>query len=189
MTDHLANARRWLSTAQGSRSFDHLMSAMDQILAHLDAQQAAQEVTTAPQTAQQPEPGHGDGDEVVRAAEDYTPQAWRLTGYYPESYARLMDILNGGILPDWDDDDHNRHEAEFRADLAAHDAEVRAQIAAEIEARQWVVASAHHFGFGEHGWTCLCGFTSPVSRQRTEHIIAEIAAARIACGTAAKEDS
>ena len=68
------------------------------------------------------------------AAMTYTPQAWRLTGYYPESYARLMDILNGGILPDWDDDDHNRHEAEFRADLAAHDAEVRAQALAPIRA-------------------------------------------------------
>ena len=43
-----------------------------------------------------------------------------------------MDILNVGILPDWDDDDRNRHEAEFRADLAAHDAEVRAQALAPI---------------------------------------------------------
>lgn len=75
---HLATAQRWLSTAQDSRSFDHLMSAMDQILAHLDAMQAeeslrrgladiaagrvvdlgtfapsAQEVTSAPQTAPQ----------------------------------------------------------------------------------------------------------------------------------------
>ena len=98
------------------------------------AVQAAQEVTSAPQTAPEAEAGQGDGDEAVRAAEDYTPQAWRLTGYYPESYARLMDILNGGILPDWDDDDHNRHEAEFRADLAAHDAEVRAQALAPIRA-------------------------------------------------------
>ena len=94
MTDHLANARRWLSTAQDSRSFDHLMSAMDQILAHLDAMQAeeslrrgladiaadrvvdlgtfapsAQEVTSAPQTAPEAEAGQGDGDEAVRAVE------------------------------------------------------------------------------------------------------------------------
>lgn len=93
MTDHLANARRWLSTAQDSRSFDHLMSAMDQILAHFDAMQAeeslrrgladiaadrvvdlgtfapsAQEVTSAPQTAPEAEAGQGDGDEAVRAA-------------------------------------------------------------------------------------------------------------------------
>ena len=39
MTDHLATAQRWLSTAQDSRSFDHLMSAMGQIIAHLEAQQ------------------------------------------------------------------------------------------------------------------------------------------------------
>ena len=90
MTDHLATARRWLSTAQDSRSFDHLMSAMDQILAHLDAQQAeeslrrgladiaadrvvdlgtfapsAQGVTSAPQTASQAEAGQGDGGEAV----------------------------------------------------------------------------------------------------------------------------
>ena len=73
-------------------------------------------------------------------------------------------------------------DAEFDRWLAAHDAELREQIAAEIEARQWAVASTHHFGFGEHGWTCLCGFKSPVKRQRTEHIIAEIDAARIARG-------
>ena len=66
--------------------------------------------------------------------------------------------------------------------LAAHDAELREQIAREIETRQWAVASTHHFGFGEHGWTCLCGFKSPVNRQRTEHIIAEIDADRIARG-------
>lgn len=40
MTDHLDAAQRWLSTAQDSRSFDHLMSAMDQIIAHLEAQNA-----------------------------------------------------------------------------------------------------------------------------------------------------
>lgn len=36
---------------------------------------------------------------------------------------------------------------------------------AEKRAR-WDVESRHHF----HGVDCLCGFTSPVSRQRTEHI-------------------
>ena len=64
----------------------------------------------------------------------YKPQPWRLTGYYPEAYARFMDILNDGIILDWNDDDHDRHEAEFLADLAAHDAELREQIATEIEA-------------------------------------------------------
>ena len=99
MTDHLATAQRWLSTAQDSRSFDHLMSAMDQILDHLDAMQAeeslrrgladiaadrvvdlgtfapsAQEVTSAPQTAPQAEAGQGDGGEAVRAA---AREIWR----------------------------------------------------------------------------------------------------------------
>ncbi len=68
MTDHLATAQRWLSTAQDSRSFDHLMSAMDQIITHLDAQMAAQEVTSAPQTAPQAEAGQGNGGEAVQAA-------------------------------------------------------------------------------------------------------------------------
>ena len=63
----------------------------------------------------------------------YKPQPWRLTEYYPEAYARFMDTLNVGIILDWNDDDHDRHEAEFLADLAAHDAELREQIAAEIE--------------------------------------------------------
>ena len=94
----------------------------------------------------------------------YTPQPWRLTDYYPESYARLMDILSDGIVPDWDDDDHNRHEAEFRADLAAHDAEVRAQALREAASapipraalntrnnglRQWLRARADRIERGE----------------------------------------
>ena len=68
MTDHLATAQRWLSTAQDSRSFDHLMSAMDQIIAHLEAQQASPQPATAPPAAQQGERGHRDGGEAVQAA-------------------------------------------------------------------------------------------------------------------------
>ena len=82
----------------------------------------------------------------------------------------------------WSDSGPHAPPDEFNRWLAAHDAELRAQIAAEIEARQWEVESVHHFGFGENGWACLCGFTSPVKRQRTEHIIAELHAARIARG-------
>lgn len=37
------------------------------------------------------------------------------------------------------------------------------------------VASTHHF----HGNECLCGFVSPVSRQRTEHIMTETIAAAL----------
>ena len=89
MTDHLADARRWLSTAQDSRSFDHLMSTMDQIIAHLEAQQTEASLrrglgditagrtvdlgsfaqpATAPPAAQQGDSGHGDGGEAVQAA-------------------------------------------------------------------------------------------------------------------------
>ena len=67
MTDHLATAQRWLSTAQDSRSFDHLMSAMDQILAHLEAQQASPQPATAPPAAQQGDSGH-EGDAVGERA-------------------------------------------------------------------------------------------------------------------------
>ena len=100
-----------------------------------------------PATAPQPDEAHGDTPDPARPAETHTapeaydvrlmterpykPQPWRLTEYYPEAYARFMDVLNVGVLPDWND--HDRHEAEFLADLAAHDAELREQIAAEIE--------------------------------------------------------
>ena len=88
MTDHLADARRWLSTAQDSRSFDRLMSAMGQIIAHLEAQQTEASLrrgladitagrtvdlgsfaqpATAPPAAQQGDSGHG-GDAVGERA-------------------------------------------------------------------------------------------------------------------------
>lgn len=57
-------------------------------------------------------------------------------------------------------------------------ADERARIAAEIEAAQFAVESAHHF----HQTTCLCGFRSNRSRSRTEHITGALAAARIARG-------
>lgn len=52
----------------------------------------------------------------------YMPEAWRMQGYYPESYAKFMAALGIGI--DYSDSDFDRYEAEFRADLAAHDIEV-----------------------------------------------------------------
>ena len=83
----------------------------------------------------------------------YKPQPWRLTEYYPEAYARFMDVLNVGILPDWDDFD--RHVTEFLADLAAHDAELREQIAADVahaidaHVMTWDEATAPHV---RKGW-------------------------------------
>lgn len=57
--------------------------------------------------------------------EPYKAEAWRMSGYYPDAYARFMASLGVGI--DYDDADFARYEAEFRADLAAHDEAVRAE--------------------------------------------------------------
>lgn len=54
----------------------------------------------------------------------YKAEAWRMTGYYPETYAKFMAALGVGI--DYDDD-FDRYESQFRADLAAHDREVAAK--------------------------------------------------------------
>ena len=65
---------------------------------------------------------------------------------------------------------------------AAVEKQVRAEVAAEIAAREFAVASVHHFGFGKNGHKCLCGFSSPINRERTEHIIDMLGATKIAKG-------
>ena len=55
-------------------------------------------------------------------------------------------------------------------------------VAAEIAAREFAVASVHHFGFGKNGHKCLCGFSYPINRERTEHIIDMLGATKIAKG-------
>lgn len=55
--------------------------------------------------------------------EPYKAEAWRMSGYYPDAYARFMASLGVGI--DYDEGDFARYEAKFRADLAAHDEAVR----------------------------------------------------------------
>ena len=81
----------------------------------------------------------------------------------------------------WDD-----YKLEARATIhAAYPAiekQVRAEVAAEIAAREFAVASVHHFGFGKNGHKCLCGFSSPINRERTEHIIDMLGATKIAKG-------
>lgn len=62
-------------------------------------------------------------------SDEYTPQAWRMAGYYPGQYAKSMSALGIGI--DYSDDDYDRYEAEFMADLAAHDERVKAEAKAE----------------------------------------------------------
>lgn len=64
---------------------------------------------------------------------EYTPEAWRMAGYYPESYAKFMAALGIGI--DYDDGDFDRYEAEFRADLAEHDREVAAKALTDAAAQ------------------------------------------------------
>lgn len=78
----------------------------------------------------------------------------------------------------------DQREANQVADFiwAAVEKRVRAAIAAEIAAREFAVASVHHFGFGKNGHKCLCGFSSPINRERTEHIIDMLGATKIAKG-------
>lgn len=53
---------------------------------------------------------------------EYVPQAWRMTDYYPDSYAKFMSALGIGI--DYDDADFDRYRDEFMADLSEHDRQV-----------------------------------------------------------------
>lgn len=59
------------------------------------------------------------------SGEKYVPQAWRLSGFYPEAYAKSAAALDSGI--DYDDDRFDEYQAHFLADLAAHDREVAAE--------------------------------------------------------------
>ena len=54
--------------------------------------------------------------------------------------------------------------------LAAGEAQLRQKWAEELERAMFKVESVHHFGFGEGGIKCLCGFESARNRSRTEHI-------------------
>ena len=54
--------------------------------------------------------------------------------------------------------------------IAAAEPHLRKKWADELERAMFKVESVHHFGFGEYGIKCLCGFESSRSRSRTEHI-------------------
>lgn len=58
----------------------------------------------------------------------------------------------------------------FDQALAAAEPHLRKKWAEELERAMFKVESVHHFGFGEYGIKCLCGFESSRSRSRTEHI-------------------
>ena len=61
-------------------------------------------------------------------------------------------------------------EEEAESILAAAEPHLRAKWAGELERAMFKVESVHHFGFGYHGFKCLCGFESLRNRSRTEHI-------------------
>ena len=54
--------------------------------------------------------------------------------------------------------------------VAAAEPHLRKKWAEELERAMFKVESVHHFGFGEYGIKCLCGFESLRNRSRTEHI-------------------
>ena len=58
----------------------------------------------------------------------------------------------------------------LRARLDAAEPHLRKKWAEELERAMFKVESVHHFGFGYHGFKCLCGFESLRNRSRTEHI-------------------
>ena len=72
MTDHLADACACVQSAaqapDAGIAISWLTATCEQIIAHLEAQNTPQEAAGADLTASQPEPGHRDGGEAVRAA-------------------------------------------------------------------------------------------------------------------------
>ena len=72
MTDHLADARACIQAAAQAPHPDTRISWLtvicEQIISHLEAQQAPQQPATAPPAAQQGDSGHRDGGEAVQAA-------------------------------------------------------------------------------------------------------------------------
>ena len=69
------------------------------------------------------------------------------------------------LMPDWES--YREH---LKDALTAAEPHLRAKWAEELERAMFKVESVHHFGFGYHGFKCLCGFESLRNRSRTEHI-------------------
>ena len=78
------------------------------------------------------------------------------------------------MADDWNPDRDTILTAMFRdhADsaIAAAEPHLHKKWAEELERAMFKVESMHHFGFGEGGIKCLCGFESARNRSRTEHI-------------------
>ena len=128
MTDHLANARACIQAAAQAPHPDTRISWLtvicEQIISHLEAQQASPQPATAPPAAQQHEPGHRDGGEAVRAvmavlcdmgADSGGWHSWRC--FDRELYPEPCDCTKQAA----------------RAAIAAAEPHIRAEIADEIE--------------------------------------------------------
>ena len=79
----------------------------------------------------------------------------RVEGFVPRKYASQHSAVQ-------------RHQAQLA--LEAAEPYLRRKWAEELERAMFKVESVHHFGFGEGGIKCLCGFESARNRSRTEHI-------------------
>ena len=166
MTDHdyLLAAEDAIASLEPAHQSDtdRLARAIASIIAHLRAQQAAQEVTSAPQTAPQAEAGQGDGGEAVRAV---AREIWR---WY--------------VGPSTDAFDQDKHAYAYDIEkavgaaqdaLAAAEPHIRAKIAAEIEQR--------YLG-ADFGRNPVTGADSPDARLHEAYDEALSLAARIARG-------
>ena len=130
MTDHLADARACIQAAAQAPHPDTRISWLtvicEQIISHLEAQQASPQPATAPPAAQQHEPGHRDGGEAVQAVmavlcdegadSEGGWHSWRC--FDRERYPEPCDCTKQAA----------------RAAIAAAEPHIRAEIADEIEA-------------------------------------------------------
>ena len=133
MTDHLADARACIqSAAQAPHTgctLSWLTATCEQIIAHLEAQQAAQQPATAPPAAQQGDNGHRDGGEAARLnlnAQTAPSIPTDLTASQPEP-----DQLGGSDFVGWMAGRLADPEV-LAGYLAAHEREVREQVASEL---------------------------------------------------------
>ena len=124
MTDHLTNARACVTSAWQTTdvrcAISWLTATCEQIIAHLEAQQAPQQPATTPPAAQQGDSGHGDGGEAARpnlnAQTGYTPttddvETWYVGNHDPAHAHEFRRWLAGIRAMAWDEavDTLSRH--------------------------------------------------------------------------------
>ena len=104
---------------------------------------------------------------IEAAAKQHSPHLWDW---------RFRDslLLLRGFTPEIADEAVEKRRAEILAEaqeyIVAAEPHLRKKWAEELERAMFKVESVHHFGFGEGGIKCLCGFESARNRSRTEHI-------------------